>query len=85
MFDELQRVDARSNELKSLIANAKSAAHAIRQYEKPEVFGGWMQELQDLKLKRQRLQFEMGEIARAERRKAQEESDRLWAERYLST
>jgi hypothetical protein len=64
-----------------MIARAKGRAYTRREYEKPEVFTGWMREMSDLKRKRQMLQFEMGEVTRAERRKDQEESDRAFAEK----
>jgi hypothetical protein len=76
IFTQIQEVDSRAAELR-----AKGRAYTRREYEKPEVFAGWMREMSDLKRKRQMLQFEMGEITRDERRKAQEESDRAFAEK----
>jgi hypothetical protein len=79
IFTQMQAVDARAAELREMIARAKGRAYTRREYEKPEVFASWMREMGDLKRKRQMLQFEMGEVTRAERRKAQEESDRAFA------
>jgi hypothetical protein len=81
IFTEIQLVDSRAAELREMIARAKGRAYTRREYEKPEVFAGWQREMNDIKRKRQMLQFEMGEVTRAERRKDQDELDRAFAEK----
>jgi hypothetical protein len=81
VFTEIQEVDSRAAELKDKIATAKARAYRDRSYVRADIFAEWQRDLNDLKRRRQMLQFEMGEINRAERRQAQQESDRIFAEK----
>ena len=85
IFTEIQDVDSRVADLKEKIATAKARAYRDRTYVRSDLFAQWQRDLSDQKRKRQFLQLEMGEISRAERREAQLESDKIFAEKLAAS
>ena len=67
IFDKMQKADERIAVLKMQIARAKSDLFTHNRPTNPNTFRQWQTELSELQRKRQRLQFEMGEVKRREK------------------
>jgi predicted nucleic acid-binding Zn-ribbon protein len=80
LMEEMLACDARQNTLREYIARAKATRYAEGKWTKSGVFADWQRESSELKVKRQRLQFELGELTRREKYERQAEADRRYIE-----
>jgi hypothetical protein len=81
IMEAMLACDERKATLKSYIDRAKAMKYTDGKHTKYETFWAWVKEWEDQKRLRVRLQHELGELNRAEKRAYQLEADRQYFEK----